>query len=81
MFCLLKGQVFNIKAIIQRVLNANCTIEGVETARINNGFLILLGVNEDDTEEDAIVLARKKANIRNIEDENGKKNKSIVEMY
>lgn len=80
MFCLLKGQVFNIKAIIQRVLNANCTIEGVETARINNGFLILLGVNEDDTEEDAIVLARKTANLRIFEDENGKMNKSILDM-
>lgn len=80
MFCLLKGQVFNIKAIIQRVLNANCTIEGIETARINNGFLILLGVNEDDTEEDAIVLARKTANLRIFEDENGKMNKSILDM-
>ena len=72
--------MFNIKAIIQRVSNANCTIEGVETAKINNGFLILLGVNEDDTDEDAIVLARKTANLRIFEDENGKMNKSILDM-
>ncbi len=79
-FSLLKGQVFNIKAVIQRVKNANCVIDGIETASIENGFIILLGVHENDTEEDAKILARKTANLRIFEDEEGKMNKSILDM-
>jgi D-tyrosyl-tRNA(Tyr) deacylase len=54
-------------------------IEGKEHSRINSGILVLLGVEKDDTPEDAAVLAGRIVEMRIFEDEAGKMNRSIVE--
>lgn len=69
-----------MKAVIQRVTNASVVVEGKEIGAIDNGFLILLGVCEGDTAEDADILARKTANLRVFEDEAGKMNKSLLDL-
>lgn len=68
-----------MKAVIQRVTNASVVVEGKEIGAIENGLLILLGVAEGDTVEDADILARKTANLRIFEDEEGKMNKSLLD--
>ncbi len=70
----------DLKAVIQRVTNASVVVEGKEIGAIENGFLILLGVCEGDTTEDADILARKTANLRVFEDEEGKMNKSLLDL-
>ncbi len=69
-----------MKAVIQRVKSASVTINGEETARIGKGFLILLGVNETDSKEQADILADKCSVLRVFEDENGKMNLSIDDV-
>ncbi len=66
-----------MKAVVQRVSRASVTVEGELVSKINKGYLILLGVMDDDTEYDAEVLARKIANLRVFEDEDGKMNLDI----
>lgn len=68
-----------MKAVIQRVTNASVVVEGKEIGAIENGLLILLGVAEGDSVEDADILARKTANLRIFEDEEGKMNKSLLD--
>ena len=70
----------NLKSVIQRVTNASVIVEGREIGAIDNGFLILLGVCEGDTADDADILARKTANLRVFEDEDGKMNKSLIDL-
>ncbi len=70
----------NLKSVIQRVTNASVIVEGREIGAIDNGFLILLGVCEGDTADDADILARKTANLRVFEDEDGKMNKSLLDL-
>ena len=69
-----------MKSVIQRVTNASVIVEGREIGAIDNGFLILLGVCEGDTADDADILARKTANLRVFEDEDGKMNKSLLDL-
>ena len=66
-----------MKAVIQRVTRASVTVEGRITGEIKNGFLVLLGVMDGDTEEEMKLLAKKVAEIRIFEDENGKMNLSL----
>lgn len=68
-----------MRAVIQRVSEASVTIDGTVRGAIEHGFLILLGVEDNDTEEDADILARKTANLRIFEDENGKMNLSLLD--
>ena len=65
-----------MRAVIQRVQRASVTIDGVETASIGQGYLILLGVGHDDTPATAEKLWHKIAALRIMEDENGKTNRS-----
>jgi len=69
-----------MKALIQRVKNASVTIEGEIYSSIGFGMLVLLGVEKDDTEVNAKQLAEKLINFRIFEDENGKMNKSILDV-
>lgn len=69
-----------MKAVIQRVSEASVSIQGKEKASIQNGFLILLGVHETDTAEDADILAKKTANLRVFEDKQGKMNQSLLDL-
>lgn len=68
-----------MRAVIQRVSKASVTIEGKEYSRIGNGLLVLVGVEKDDTAEDAEALARRVVELRIFEDDAGKMNRSIAE--
>ena len=69
-----------MKVVIQRVSKASVTINEVKVASINKGLLILLGIVEDDTQEDINWLVRKIANLRIFNDEDGVMNHSLVDV-
>jgi len=69
-----------MRAVIQRVSTASVTINGDETAAIGAGFMILLGVETEDTTEDVAWLAGKVAQLRVFADEAGLMNKDIKEI-
>lgn len=69
-----------MKAVIQRVKKANVSVDGSVIGEIEKGFLVLLGVFEDDTAEDTEILARKTANLRIFCDENDKMNLSLLDV-
>lgn len=68
-----------MRAVIQRVSRASVTINGEIKSEIGNGFLILLGVCEEDSPEDVEWLVKKIANLRVFNDDNGVMNRSIIE--
>lgn len=65
-----------MRAVITRVLSASVSIDGEIVSEIDKGFLVLLGVHADDTEEKAVKIADKICGLRIFEDENGKMNVS-----
>ena len=67
-------------AVIQRVSESSVSIEGAVKGSISTGLMILLGVEEADTREDATWLSRKIANLRIFPDEAGVMNRSLVEV-
>lgn len=69
-----------MRVLIQRVKNASLTIDGNIFSEINQGLLILLGIAEDDTEEDINWLAGKIARLRIFSDENGAMNLSVKDI-
>ena len=69
-----------MKIIIQRVSKASVTINKVKVASIEKGLLILLGIVEDDTQEDINWLVRKVANLRIFNDENDVMNNSLLDI-
>ena len=69
-----------MRAVIQRVSHASCSIEGVISGEIGTGFMVLLGIEDSDTDEDMIWLAQKIANLRIFSDENGLMNKALAEV-
>jgi D-aminoacyl-tRNA deacylase len=69
-----------MRAVIQRVSRAKVTVEGSPTGEIGLGLLVLLGVAREDTENDVNYLAEKIAGMRIFEDENGKMNRSVVDV-
>lgn len=69
-----------MKLVIQRVKNAKVEVEGKVTGKIEQGFLVLLGVTHDDTKEKADYLVKKLCNLRVFEDENGKMNLDIKKI-
>ncbi len=68
-----------MRAVIQRVSRARVVIDGNEHSRIGEGILVLLGVEKEDTSEDAAMLARRIVELRIFEDDAGKMNRSIAE--
>ncbi len=66
-----------MKAVIQRVSRASVTVDGELVSKIDKGYLIRLGVMDDDTEYDAEVLAKKTSTLRVFEDAEGKMNLDI----
>lgn len=68
-----------MRVVIQRVQHASVTIEGTLHSKIGKGYLILLGVCEEDTSEDVEWLVKKIVDLRVFEDENGVMNRSIME--
>lgn len=69
-----------MKAVIQRVTQASVTIENEIIASISSGLLILIGIEEADTQEDIVWLTSKVANLRIFGDENGVMNLSVKDI-
>ena len=63
-----------MRAVLTRVNSASVTIDGCVHGKIGKGFLVLLGVHEEDTEAEALKIADKICGLRIFEDENGKMN-------
>ena len=69
-----------MKILVQKVLNASVTVNKQLVSQINQGFLLLIGVEKGDTQTQADFLAKKIANLRIFEDENNKMNLSIQDV-
>ena len=69
-----------MRAVIQRVSHASVTIDGTMKSQIGQGFLILLGVCDEDSMEDVDWLVKKVANLRVFDDEQGVMNLSIQDI-
>ena len=69
-----------MKAIIQRVNYATVKVDGEIKGSIKQGFLVLLGVEKGDLDEDCQLLAKKTANLRIFNDEKDKMNKSLLDV-
>ncbi len=69
-----------MKLIIQRVSHASVTVENNIVGKIQKGFLVLLGIGEEDTHEMADYLLQKLIKLRIFEDENGKMNLSLKDV-
>ncbi len=66
-----------MRSVVQRVKNASVKLEGSVISSIENGLLVLLGVEDGDTEKDALYMADKICKLRIFEDSDGKMNISI----
>ena len=69
-----------MKALVQKVKSSSVSVDGNVVNSIGSGLNVLLGVNVEDTYEDAIKLAKKVLNLRIFEDENNVMNKSILDV-
>ena len=69
-----------MKAVFQRVSQASVAVDGETVGRIGEGILLLVGVEPEDTVQHARLLARKTAQMRVFRDENGKMNRSVLEI-
>ncbi len=69
-----------MRAVVQRVSRARVVVEGRTTGQIASGLLVLLGVARGDTAEQAAYLAEKIAHLRIFDDEQGKMNRSLLEV-
>ena len=63
-----------MRAVVTRVRSASVAVDGQTVGQIGVGFLVLLGVHEEDTEKEALKIADKLCGLRVFEDENGKMN-------
>jgi len=68
-----------MRVVIQRVSRASVTVSGEKTGEIGAGLLVLLGIEDADTEEDIAWLSKKIAQLRIFNDENGVMNRSVRE--
>lgn len=68
-----------MRAVVQRVLNASVAIGGTVKGKIGKGYLVLLGIEENDTEKDLDYIAEKLLGLRVFEDEAGKMNRSVLD--
>ncbi len=69
-----------MRLVIQRVTHASVTIKGMLKSRIGSGLLILVGIEDADTDADVNWLAQKVVNLRIFDDENGVMNRSVVDI-
>ena len=69
-----------MRAVVQRVSRARVTVEGRFTGEIGAGLMVLLGVGREDSAAVAASLAEKVANLRIFEDEQGKMNRSLLDV-
>ncbi|MGH9389943.1 MAG: D-aminoacyl-tRNA deacylase [Vicinamibacteria bacterium] len=69
-----------MKAVVQRVSSARVEVDGDTTGEIARGLLVLLGVARDDEETDAVWMAEKIVGLRIFEDDEGRMNRSLLEV-
>ena len=69
-----------MRALVQRVSHASVTIDGRIHGQIGQGFLVLLGITDGDTVDDAVYLADKTVKMRVFTDENDKMNRSLADV-
>ncbi len=69
-----------MRCVIQRVTQASVAIDGQTVGQCGKGYMILIGVSVEDTEKDLHYMAEKIPTLRIFEDENGKMNKSILDV-
>lgn len=69
-----------MRLVIQRVTHASVTIEGALKSKIRKGLLILVGIEDADTDTDVNWLAQKVVNLRIFDDENGVMNRSVIDI-
>ncbi|MGE7985088.1 D-aminoacyl-tRNA deacylase [Lysinibacillus fusiformis] len=69
-----------MKVVLQRSKTASVTVDGTITGAIDSGYVLLVGITHEDTQEDVAYLAKKVANLRLWEDADGKMNHSILEQ-
>jgi len=69
-----------MRAVLQRVKRAKVTVDGEITGEIETGILVLLGVGTGDTESDASQLVDKIVNLRIFDDDDGKMNRSVIDV-
>ncbi|MBR5297561.1 MAG: D-tyrosyl-tRNA(Tyr) deacylase [Parabacteroides sp.] len=69
-----------MRTLIQRVQHASVTIDGEIKSQIGNGMLVLVGIEDRDTQEDIEWLTKKIANLRIFDDENGVMNRSVIDV-
>lgn len=69
-----------MKVVIQRVLSASVTINGQIHSQIGTGFLVLLGIGQDDTMTDAIALFKKLSQLRIFPDSQGRFDQSVIDI-
>ena len=69
-----------MRVVIQRAGHASVTINGTCKSAISKGFVILIGIEETDVQEDIDWLCKKIVNLRVFDDENGVRNKSILDI-
>ncbi|QNO15748.1 D-tyrosyl-tRNA(Tyr) deacylase [Alkalicella caledoniensis] len=69
-----------MRAVLQRVKNASVSVEGKKISEIQKGFLVLLGVGQEDNETDIDYMVDKITNLRVFEDENEKMNLSLKDV-
>ena len=69
-----------MRAVVTRVRSASVSIDGAERASIQRGFLVLLGVRQDDTEKEAAKIADRIAGLRVFSDEQGKMNLNLRQV-
>lgn len=69
-----------MRFVIQRVTQSSVSVDGTTIGKIGKGFLVLIGVAQEDTEETADRLVKKMTGLRIFEDENGKTNLSLEDV-
>ena len=69
-----------MRAVIQRVGQANVKVDGKITGEIKNGLLVLIGIEDADGQDDLLWLSNKVVNLRVFDDENGVMNQSVKEI-
>ena len=69
-----------MKLVVQRVTHASVEVDGEITGKIDEGLMVLVGFGENDTEKEADYLARKVAKLRVFADEDGRMNKSVLDI-
>jgi D-tyrosyl-tRNA(Tyr) deacylase len=69
-----------MRAVVQRVAEASVTVDGETVERISRGLVVLLGIAPSDSTDDVATVSSKVANLRIFRDEDGKMNKSVVDV-